>query len=80
MAQSDRYWGRVLYVNYLKNTLKTFPFFSELYFFMNDICKYEAKLKNKKNNQTRFIWQLLFCIKGGEPGSFFWNESLQFYK
>ena len=37
-----------MYVNYFKNPLKTFPFFAELYFFMTDICKYEAKTQKQK--------------------------------
>ena len=38
-----------MYVNYLKNPLKTFPFFLQnCVFFMTDICKYEAKTQKQK--------------------------------
>ena len=53
-----------MYVNYLKNPLKTFPFFLQnCIFFMTEICKYEAKTQKQKKNRTKFIWQLLFSIK-----------------
>ena len=44
-----------MYVNYLKNPLKTFPFFQNCIFFMTGIFKYEAKtLKQKKFRQSLF--------------------------
>ena len=47
---------RSMCVNYLKNPLKTFPFFLQnCNFFMADICKYEAKTqKQKKIRQSLF--------------------------
>ena len=53
----------ITYVNYLRNSLKTYLFFCENVLFWWMTCvNFRPKLKHKQIS-GKIIWQLLFCIK-----------------